>query len=195
MIGKPSISLYMNYSKGKLPSSQFRRSFCISLLIWATTMILPSRHSLVQSQQWQHQNKVWNPFKVNDKGTRTMSSSSFFIFNFKQISHIVLASYSSKFWSWEDKLKIIFFITEGKNDLGLSGRSFFLKQIIPSPYLFHSKAVWLLLTILISEGRADWSNLSNTPFGFILAKGYWPLYGHNGGLFFEKASGTELETH
>ena len=35
------------------------------------------RHLLVQSQQWKHQNNVWNLFKVNSKDTRTTSLTSF----------------------------------------------------------------------------------------------------------------------
>ena len=37
----------------------------------------PSRHLLVQSQQWKHQNNVWNRFKVNIKDTRMTSMTSF----------------------------------------------------------------------------------------------------------------------
>ena len=42
---------------------------CHFLKIWC----YPSRLFLVQNQIWQHQNKVWNLFKVNNKGTRTMA--------------------------------------------------------------------------------------------------------------------------
>ena len=38
--------------------------------------LLPSRHLLVQSQQWNHQNNMENLFKANDKGTRTISLTS-----------------------------------------------------------------------------------------------------------------------
>ena len=31
----------------------------------------PNRHLIVQCQQWEHQNNVWNLFKVNNKETRT----------------------------------------------------------------------------------------------------------------------------
>ena len=41
------------------------------LLTWnrlfSSGMTLPSRHLLVQSQQWKHQNNVWNLFNVNNK--------------------------------------------------------------------------------------------------------------------------------
>ena len=37
---------------------------------------LPSRHLLIQSQQWKHQNNIWNLSRVN------------FIVNFEQILHI-----------------------------------------------------------------------------------------------------------
>ena len=36
-----------------------------------------SRHLLVQSQQWKHQNNMWNLFKVNNKDTKTTSVTSF----------------------------------------------------------------------------------------------------------------------
>ena len=37
----------------------------------------PSRHLPVQSQQWKHQNNVWNRFKVNNNNNRTTSLTSF----------------------------------------------------------------------------------------------------------------------
>ena len=37
------------------------------------------RHVLVQSQQWKHQNYVWNLFKVFNKDTRTTSLTPFWI--------------------------------------------------------------------------------------------------------------------
>ena len=54
--------------------------------------ISPSRHILVQSQQWKHQSNVWNLFKVNDKDIGTASLNPFwcFMFNFEQISTIPL---------------------------------------------------------------------------------------------------------
>ena len=37
----------------------------------------PSQHLLAQGQQWKHQNNMLNLFKVNNKGTRTTSLTSF----------------------------------------------------------------------------------------------------------------------
>ena len=45
-----------------------------------------SRHLLVQSQLWKHQNNVYKLFKVNNINTRT----GVFIVNFEQILLIVL---------------------------------------------------------------------------------------------------------
>ena len=39
----------------------------------------PSRHLLVQSQQWKHQSNVWNMFKVNNKDTRRSSLTSWLL--------------------------------------------------------------------------------------------------------------------
>ena len=47
--------------------------------------VLPSRLLLSQSQQWNHQNNVRDPFKVSDKDTTTTS-----IDNFEQTSYIIL---------------------------------------------------------------------------------------------------------
>ena len=44
---------------------------------------IPSQYLLTQSQQWKHQNNVWNLFKVNNK-------DSFFFVNFEQIAHIAM---------------------------------------------------------------------------------------------------------
>ena len=62
-------------------------------------MNLPSRYFIVQKQHWKCQRNVWNMFKVNNKGTRTTSLLSFWVFNvnFEQISHIVLCFYC---WTW-----------------------------------------------------------------------------------------------
>ena len=40
-------------------------------------MLYPSRHLLVQSQQWKHQKNVWNMLKVNNKGVETTLMVSF----------------------------------------------------------------------------------------------------------------------
>ena len=37
---------------------------------------LPSRHLLVQGQQWKHKNNLWNLHKVNNKNTRATSMAS-----------------------------------------------------------------------------------------------------------------------
>ena len=59
----------------------------IALLFWNVLKIksmklrqlqlLPSQQLLVQSQQWKHQNNVWNLFKINNDDTRTTSITSF----------------------------------------------------------------------------------------------------------------------
>ena len=56
---------------------------------------LATWHLIVKSQQWKHQNNMWNllkVLKVNNKNTRftSMTSSVVFINNFEQISHISL---------------------------------------------------------------------------------------------------------
>ena len=43
----------------------FRIGSCIFQILEALT--IPSQHLLVQSQQWKHQNSLWNLFKVNSK--------------------------------------------------------------------------------------------------------------------------------
>ena len=40
-------------------------------------MVLAKRHLIVQSQQWKHQNDVWNLFKVTNKYNRTMQMMSY----------------------------------------------------------------------------------------------------------------------
>ena len=52
---------------------------------------LPNRNLLVQSQQWKHQNDMWNLWKVNKKTAeqRHWRRSDVFIVNFEQISHIL----------------------------------------------------------------------------------------------------------
>ena len=45
-------------------------------LLHPSTKTQTSRHLLVQSQQWRHQNNVWNLFQVNNKDNRTMSLTS-----------------------------------------------------------------------------------------------------------------------
>ena len=42
---------------------------------------------LVQSQQWKHQNNMWNLFKVNNKDTRTTSLTLLFTLNRFHILH------------------------------------------------------------------------------------------------------------
>ena len=37
----------------------------------------PNQHLFVQSQQWKHQNNVWNLFKVSNKNTRRTSMPAF----------------------------------------------------------------------------------------------------------------------
>ena len=39
-------------------------------------VLLPRRHLLVQSQQWEHQKNMWNLFSNNKKDTRTASLAS-----------------------------------------------------------------------------------------------------------------------
>ena len=55
------------------------KSSCLFSNIYQVFYILPmpSWHLLVQSQQWKHQNNVWNMFKVNNKDTKTTSLTSF----------------------------------------------------------------------------------------------------------------------
>ena len=56
------------------------------------TWSIPSRHLIIQNQQWKHYNDVWNLFKVNNRDTdqRQWPRSGVFIINFEQISHFVL---------------------------------------------------------------------------------------------------------
>ena len=52
---------------------------------------MPNWHLPAKSQQWNHQNKDENLFKVSNKDTRTVSMkrrSCVFIANFQQIWHI-----------------------------------------------------------------------------------------------------------
>ena len=41
--------------------------------------VMPSRHLLVQSQQWEHHNNVWNLFKVDNNGFIVNAGWEFFI--------------------------------------------------------------------------------------------------------------------
>ena len=60
------------------------------LLSWHSThQAYPSRHVLIQTEQWKHQNNVWNLFKVN-KLTRQWHHSAVLIINFEQISNIAV---------------------------------------------------------------------------------------------------------
>ena len=54
---------------------------------WSDVKNIPSRHLLVQIQQWNCPNNVWNLPKVNNQDTRA-NRFSFFIVNFEQILHI-----------------------------------------------------------------------------------------------------------
>ena len=45
--------------------------------------IIPNWHLLFQSQEWKHQNNVWNLFKVRNKDRRLWRQPSVFIFNFE----------------------------------------------------------------------------------------------------------------
>ena len=48
-----------------------------------------NRYLLVQRQQWEHQNNMWNPFKVNNKDTRrrhTTHCSGAPIVDFEQVN-------------------------------------------------------------------------------------------------------------
>ena len=72
----------------------FKRQ-CIPLfhsIIWEMQLPVPSRHLLVQSQQWKHQKNVWNLFKVKIEDTKRCQWPRFgvIIVNFEYISHIVL---------------------------------------------------------------------------------------------------------
>ena len=60
----------------KFPKQIFLEDLLPSLLEY---YILPCRHLLVQSQQWKHQNNVWNMFKINNKDT-WMTSKLFKLF-------------------------------------------------------------------------------------------------------------------
>ena len=53
---------------------------------------ITSRYLLVESQQWKHQNNVWNPFKFNSKENRTT-------FN-KDTRTTLMASFWCLFWKW-----------------------------------------------------------------------------------------------
>ena len=64
------------FNKQSTFASKFRSAFQVSV-------DYPIVISIVQSQKWEHQNNVWNQFKVN-------SRSGVFVVNFEQISHIVL---------------------------------------------------------------------------------------------------------
>ena len=61
----------------------FYSSYSIQIMRWhlqqssIILMIIPNRHCLVQNKQWKYQNNVWNPFKVNNKNTRTTAVTSF----------------------------------------------------------------------------------------------------------------------
>ena len=47
----------------------------------------PSRYLLDQSQQWRHQNNVWNLFKVKNKGNKMkLITSVVFIIDFEQVN-------------------------------------------------------------------------------------------------------------
>ena len=49
----------------------------LHFLIYLSGFSLPSRHLLVQSQQWKQQNNMWNIFRVNKKETRMTSMALF----------------------------------------------------------------------------------------------------------------------
>ena len=61
---------------------------------WSTST-RPSWHLLVQSQQWKHQNIVWNLFNVNNK-----DNSGIFTVDFEQMPHIVLVSLLALMLIW-----------------------------------------------------------------------------------------------
>ena len=55
-----------------IPYSSWK-SFKLDNSMWSSRDLdHPSRHLLVQKQQWKHQNNVWNLFKVNNKDTRRL---------------------------------------------------------------------------------------------------------------------------
>ena len=56
--------------------SQFKLIW-VSIPLYINVLRYPNIHLLVQSQRWEHQENVWNLFKVNNKDTRTTSMTSF----------------------------------------------------------------------------------------------------------------------
>ena len=63
--------------------------------------VLPSRHLLVQSQQWKHQNNVWNLFKVNDKDFRIKSMMSLWCIYYQIFKDFTFARFH--YWLWTSK--------------------------------------------------------------------------------------------
>ena len=60
-------------------------------------LVLPIHHLHVQSQQWKHQNNVWNLFKVNNKDYRTTSLTT----ERRHIFHTLFWCYHCWLWTSE----------------------------------------------------------------------------------------------
>ena len=95
-IGGKIILFKFSFSRSGLPNvrfCQYRKVHQTEIFRKLTDFTVrssdsPSRHLLVQSQQWKHQSNVWSLFNFNNKDTRTTSMT--YLINFEQISHIVL---------------------------------------------------------------------------------------------------------
>ena len=70
-------------------SNTILKDIVFIVFCWFRVNNNPSWYLLVWSQQWKHQNNVWNLFRVNNKDTRTTSWCCFdaFVVNFEHFTH------------------------------------------------------------------------------------------------------------
>ena len=80
-----SVSPHYNVRIKKMELFTFYLLFtCYLLIIWERVYLqlriqfsIPNRHLLAQTQQWKHQNNLWNLIKVKNKNTKSTPLTSF----------------------------------------------------------------------------------------------------------------------
>ena len=115
----------------------------------------PSRHILVQSQLWKHQNNVWNAFKVNNKENRTTSLTPFWC-----LCLLALNKFHKLFWCfyWKSKYRLsrpIFCVTDQFSSscvLGNNYRNCVALSMFSEALLEPTKHLWWSFLAKIMNG-------------------------------------------
>ena len=179
---------------------QRKMNFLFLMLHWFYSWDLflywgPIWHLLVSSQQRKHQNNTWNLFKVDNNDTRTRS----IIFNFDQISHIVLLlllftlNKSIPAREWIDWVKKIFELMKntkihpcrgegrlvpGFTSLDIICFNNFLTRVLLMWYMLKADTREFLRKCLQSKELCDNYNENRCKYYFRVVKFYYSFSNH-----------------